>query len=314
MRVDVSIIICTRNRAAYLSGTLKSLAAIKTPFEWEAVLVDSSSNRDTAELIASADHCDGRLRYLYKPGLGLGAARDAAWRYARGEILCFTDDDCYLAPDYIDAVMNAFSERPRAGCIGGRILLYDPIDAETTIDDRTKPARIAPYSFVFPGMLQGANIAFRREALQASGGFDPALGAGTPYPCEDIDAVAAVIWSGYEAWFDPRPLIYHHHRRKPADLPVLHRNYDRGRGAFYAKWSGRRGSRVLFLRKWITSSKHNPYYKLPNFVSEMGGSLRYAREFQGLPGQFRVVFVGLAMLGVLGLVKLGRAYRGSSAG
>ena len=242
--------------------------------------------------------------------IGLGAARDSAWRHAKGDILCFTDDDCYLAPDYIDAVMTAFSERPHAGCIGGRILLYDPTDAPTAIDERTEPVCTPPYSFVFPGMLHGANMTFRRDALQVSGGFDPALGAGTPYSCgEDIDALASVVWSGYEAWFDPRLLIYHHHRRKPSDVPNYFASYDRGRGAFYAKWLGRREARSLFLRKWITSPKHNPFYTFQAFFNEIRGSLRYARQFQGVLAQFRIACVGLAMLGVLGMVRLRGAVR-----
>jgi hypothetical protein len=43
-------------------------------------------------------------------------------------------------------------------------------------------------------------LAVRRRArnagVQAAGGFDEALGAGTRFPCEDIDAVAAAVWSG----------------------------------------------------------------------------------------------------------------------
>ena len=312
MSIDVSIIICTRNRAASLGGTLKSLAAIDTRFQWEVLIVDNASTDDTSGVIASADSCGGRFHHLYESRIGSGAAK-SAWRHAKGDILCFTDDDCYLTPDYIDAVMTAFAERPHAGCIGGRILLHDPTDAAITIDERTEPVCTPPYSFVFPGMLQGANTGFRRDALQVSGGFDPAFGAGTGYPCEDIDAVASVVWSGYEAWFDPRPLIYHHHRRKPSDVPNLVRGYDRGRGAFYAKWLGRREARSLFLRKWIMSPKYNPYYTLGSLFNEIGSALRFARQSQGLLAQFRIACVGFAMLGILVMVRLRGAVRSRHA-
>jgi GT2 family glycosyltransferase len=297
--IDISIIVCTRNRARSLRGTLESLAAIRTSYQWEALLVDNASTDDTAAVIAAANTCGERLRRLYEPRVGSGAARDGAWRRAKGQIIAFTDDDCYLAPDFIDAMLAAFAERPRAGCIGGRILLFDPSDSAITIDERTEPVRTLPYSFVFPGMLQGANMAFRREALQASGGFDPTFGAGTPYPCEDIDALAAVLWKGYEAWFDPRPVIYHHHGRKAADLPSLVAGYSRGRGAFYAKYVTRQDTRLLFLRKWIALPKHNPYYTLRSFINEIGSSLRYARQFQGVTAQLRICCVAVLMLFVL---------------
>jgi GT2 family glycosyltransferase len=302
--LDISIIICTRNRAQSLSGTLESLAAIRTEYQWEALVVDNASTDRTAVVIAAADKCGGRLRYLYESRVGLGAARDGAWRQAKCQILCFTDDDCYLTPGFIDAMIAAFAERPRAGCIGGRILRFDSTDAPITIDERTQPLRTPPYSFVYPGMLQGANMAFRREALQASGGFDPTMGAGTPYPCEDIDALAAVLWSGYEAWFDPRPLIYHHHRRKAADLPNLIADYGRGRGAFYAKYVARRETRWLFMRKWIASPKHNLHYDFDSFRIEVGSALRYTRQFHGTAAQLRIRGVAAGMLIVLMWVRM----------
>jgi GT2 family glycosyltransferase len=295
-RVDISIIVCTRNRSDSLSGTLKSLAAMQTSCHWEALLVDNASTDATAAVIAAADNCGGRLRYLYEPRIGLGAARDGAWRIAKGRILCFTDDDCYLGPNFIDEMIAAFANRPVAGCIGGRISLFDPTDAAITIDERSEPVRTAPYSFVHPGMLHGANMAFRRDALEASGGFDPAMGSGTPYPCEDIDALVRVLWSGYEAWFDPQPLVYHHHGRKAADLPRLVDDYNRGRGAFYAKYVGRPDTRSLYLRNWILSPRHNPYYALRSFRVEIGSSLRYARQFQGLIAQFRIGAAAVVML------------------
>ena len=282
-----------------MSGTLNSLAALRTCHQWEALLVDNASTDDTTAVIAAADPCGERLRYLFEPRIGLGAARDGAWRQSKGRIVCFTDDDCYLAPDFIDAMLLAFSERPLAGCIGGRILLFDPTDSAITIDERTEPVLTLPYSFVFPGMLQGANMAFRREALEASGGFDPNMGNGTPYTGEDIDALAGVLWSGYEAWFDPRPVIYHHHGRKAGDLPNLVAGYDRGRGAFYAKYVARPDAQLLFLRKWIASPKYNPYYTLRSFRNEIRSSLRYARQFQGFAAQLRIYCAAILMLLVL---------------
>ena len=132
----VSIIICTRNRAKSLGGTIKSLTQIKSGYEWEAILVDNASTDNTTQVFKENWDCGGRFRYLRVDQVGLGAARDAAWRQARGRIISFTDDDCYLAPDYVDRVVEAFTAHPEVGCVGGRILLYDPQDARVTIDER----------------------------------------------------------------------------------------------------------------------------------------------------------------------------------
>jgi glycosyltransferase involved in cell wall biosynthesis len=254
---DLSIVICTRNRAGQLRGTLDSLLAMKTALNWEVILVDNASTDGTAEVIRGVGAVDPRIRYFREERIGLGAARDRGWREARAAILSFTDDDCYVAEDYADAVLAAFDERPDVGVLGGRILLFDPEDARVTIDEREHPAAIAPRSFVLAGAVKGANLSFRREALQAIDGFDPELGAGTPFPCEDIDAVAAVLWAGFSGRYDPRPLVHHHHRRRLPDVPRLRAGYDRGRGAYYAKFLLRPECRRTYALGWLGEVRNN---------------------------------------------------------
>jgi GT2 family glycosyltransferase len=256
-RPDLSIVICTRNRAGQLQGTLDSLLAMKTAYAWEAILVDNASSDGTAAVIRRYSESEPRIRYLREDRIGLGAARDRGWREAQAAVVSLTDDDCYVAEDYVDAVLAAFDGRPDVGVLGGRILLFDPADARVTIDERDYPVEMAPHAFVSAGAIKGANLSFRREALQKVGGFDPELGAGTPFPCEDIDAVAAVLWAGYKGRYDPRPLVLHHHRRREADVPRLRAGYDRGRGAYYAKFLLRPECRRAYVAGWLGEVRKN---------------------------------------------------------
>src|SRR5262245_764893 len=125
---DVSIVICTRNRAPQLRGMLDSLMAMRTERPWEAILVDNGSTDGTAEVIRHAAAKEPRIRYVREQRIGLGAARDRGWREAQSDLLSFTDDDCYVAEDYVDAVVAAFHGRPDVGVVGGRILLFDTRD------------------------------------------------------------------------------------------------------------------------------------------------------------------------------------------
>ena len=213
-------------------------------------MVDNASTDDTGAVLARAVDCNGRLRTIYVDRVGLGAARDVGWRETTGAIVAFTDDDCYLAPDYVDRLLEVFDERPDLACVGGRILLHDPTDHPVTIDERTTAVDVARLAFVRPGALAGANMALRRWALETIGGFDPTLGAGTPFPCEDIDVVAAVAWAGLRSAYDPRPVVRHHHGRKAADLPTLLESYDRCRGAYFTKYLLRSDSRSAYFRGW----------------------------------------------------------------
>jgi GT2 family glycosyltransferase len=276
---DLSIVICTRNRAGQLRGALEALMAMKTARSWEAILVDNASTDGTADMIRQASAIEPRIRYCREDRIGLGAARDRGWREARSDLISLTDDDCYVAADFVDAVVQAFEGRPDVGVLGGRILLFDPADARVTIDERDHPIEIAPHSFVIAGALKGANLSFRREALQAIGGFDPALGAGTPFPCEDIDAVAGVLWAGFKGRYDPRPLVLHHHRRRQPDVPRLRAGYDRGRGAYYAKFLLRPECRRAYAAGWLGEVRnHLNRAGLARLFRELRSAAAYLRS------------------------------------
>lgn len=249
--VEVSIVICTRNRANQLQAALDALAGIRTEHVWEAVILDNGSTDHTEAVIASYASKDPRFHPAREEQPGLGAARDTAWRKASGKIVSFTDDDCYVAEDYVDRIVEAFGERPQAGYLGGRILLHDPSDAPVTIMTNTDPFDMPSRSFIAPGVLHGANLSFRREALEAIGGVSRDMGAGTPFPCEDVDAVASASWSGFDGGYDPRPTVSHHHGRKLADVAGLRAGYDAGRAAFYAKFIARPESRGAYFGGFI---------------------------------------------------------------
>ena len=275
---ELSLVIWSLNRAPSIEPMLAALKAVRSERAWELLLIDNASTDATRRILdaAAGDYPDARVETV--TAIGLGAARDAAWRMAKGGIVLFTDDDCYVAPDIVDATLEAFAKHPETGLIGGRILLHDPDDYPVTIDERTEAEKIAPYSFAPPGTLQGANFAFRRSALEAIGGIDTMLGAGTPFPCEDIDAVAACLWAGIPGRFDPTMVVRHHHGRKAADFPLLMEGYDRGRGAYFAKYALRSDSRSAYLSGWAKERFSKPHRgDLKTLRRELQSAFRYLR-------------------------------------
>jgi len=119
-------------------------------------------------------------------------------------------------------------------------------------------------------------MAFRRSVLELIGGFDERLGAGTRFPCEDIDAVASALWAGIPGVYDPRPVVYHHHgRRAKFEIEKLMRSYDEGRGAYYAKYVLQKASRSKYVTAWIASIVKECIYELRNgHLPTMGQSFR----------------------------------------
>ena len=250
----VSLVVCTRNRAEKLEAFFAALGRMHSHAPWELVMVDNGSLDDTQVRLQSLSRSmDVRITIVGEPRRGLGRARNTGVAAARGALLAFTDDDCYPAVDYIDRVVEAFASPERA-YVGGRILLYDADDHPITIRVDDSPIPIPAYSVVPTGLVQGANMAFRREVLERIGGFDNALGPGTPFCNDDVDAVARASAAGFAGSYVPEPVVHHHHgRRDPAAIAALWRSYDHGRGAYYAKCMFELPTRWKVARYWWQS-------------------------------------------------------------
>src|ERR1700755_751781 len=122
----VSIIISTRNRGRQLPGCLGAIARLRATFPWELIIVDNGSSDNTADVIREFARESGlNVRSVMQPQVGLSNARNAGLKESKGNIIAFTDDDCYAQEDYLERIVAAF-EDAAVGFITGRIMLYDP--------------------------------------------------------------------------------------------------------------------------------------------------------------------------------------------
>jgi glycosyltransferase involved in cell wall biosynthesis len=250
--MDISLVISTRNRAPQLEQALDSYARLQYDGAWELVIVDNGSADGTAQVLDGfGRRFGGNVRLLHHERPGLGGARNIGWRAAGGDIVAFTDDDCYPREDYLARIRSSFSD-PRIGFAGGRVLLYDQLDYPITIQLSDRRVEFPPKSYIAPGDIHGANFGFRREALQAIGGFDERLGAGAKYQsAEDTDAVARVSAIGWWGVYDPAPTVLHHHRRRePGELRRLKKAHGIGAGAYFIKCLANPDLRGTYLRRW----------------------------------------------------------------
>ncbi|MGY1489823.1 glycosyltransferase [Methylobacillus pratensis] len=263
----ISVVICTRNRAAFLQPFFSALDKISTTISWELIVVNNASTDNTAELLAEyANRASVPVRVVYESLPGLGRARNAGWRQAQGEIVAFTDDDCYPEPNFIDKVLAEFADN-NIGFVGGRVELFDPQDLPITIKVDKTPQFYPAYSFIGPGGLHGANFSFRKDILIAMDGFDPCMGSGTPFPSEDCDAVYRALQVGKAGKYSPDIVVYHHHRRRTeADRIKIESSYLAGRGAFYTKILVSYPRKAKTFIQWMKSAKCFGWHFLPKEV------------------------------------------------
>jgi glycosyltransferase involved in cell wall biosynthesis len=234
--MDISLIICTRNRSAQLGACLEYVRKITFARPWELILVDNGSVDETDTTIHEfIESVPFPAVYVFESQPGLGNARNAGLKVARGEILAFTDDDCYPAEDFLTRTWAAFSE-PLLGYLTGRIMLHDPEDYPATINESISPRSFPGGSLLRTGDIQGANMAFRRRVLVDIGGFDPLFGSGSLLvAAEDLDAAGRASAIGWSGQYCPDVIVRHHHGRKRSDVAPLMRSYAIGLGAYHMK-------------------------------------------------------------------------------
>lgn len=244
--VDVSVIVCTRNRSDALARLLERLEQLVVPagVRWELIIVDNESTDGTAALLASLPR---RLpmRVVNEHTPGLSRARNTGLAAATGDLLLFTDDDCLPDPQWLAAIRDEFARAPSLGVLGGRVELFDERDQPTTT--RTSRERDEITSAFKVDSIIGCNMAFRRSALAAAGPFDVALGGGTGAGAgEDVDFVYRALRAGLRIEYSPDALVYHNHgRRTAAQVRAIKRAYTVARGALFCKYLLQRDRGIL---------------------------------------------------------------------
>lgn len=276
---SVSIIICTRNRATKLPACLSAIATIRTSQVWELVVVDNGSTDGTRSVLNDfAARVHFPVKIVFEPLPGLGRARNTGWRAAKGTLLGFTDDDCYVATDYVDRVAKFF-ETEEVGFGAGKVTLFDPTDVPITIQLAADRIVIPPRSFIEPGFLLGANMVFRRRVLEQIGGFDETFGAGATFCPEDIDAEARASFAGWMGVYDPYLKVAHHHGRKTEEAAAAMRHmYSFGTGAYKAKFCLAPATRAIYLRNWYWDFRRclTGHFAIRRLAWELKGAICYA--------------------------------------
>ncbi len=239
----IAVVVCTRNRPALLARALFSLSAVDH-HDLEIVVVDNDPSDAATKRVVDAAMARSThpVQYVAEPRAGLSWARNAGIAATDRDLVAFTDDDVVVDPNWAAEIVRVFDTCPSAGCVTGQILPFEfSSDAsrwreayagatkfgfERRVFDRTTGDSSKLYPFNTGECGSGMNMAFRRAALDAIGGFDLALGAGTPSRGgEDLAAFFGTLQAGLQLVYEPSALVSHAHRHTYSDLELQMRGW-----------------------------------------------------------------------------------------
>jgi glycosyltransferase involved in cell wall biosynthesis len=183
--MDVTVAICTWNRARLLDATLAQMCKLRIPsgIAWELLVIDNNCTDDTPAVV---ERYSGRLPVtrIVEPKQGIASARNCALRHAAGDLLLCTDDDVLVAEDWFEQYLAAAERWPEAGYFGGPIAPWYEHEPPSWFRDNHKHLA-ATYALLDYGPIEhvlhadnppfGANMAMRRAAFSTRW-FDSRLG------------------------------------------------------------------------------------------------------------------------------------------
>jgi glycosyltransferase involved in cell wall biosynthesis len=105
----VSVVMPTRNRSVRVLTAIDSVRAQRYG-RWELLVVDDGSGDDTRDTLARVSAQDDRVRPLRIEHSGPAVARNVALDHARGEVVAYLDDDNRFHPEWLRAVVWAFTD------------------------------------------------------------------------------------------------------------------------------------------------------------------------------------------------------------
>jgi GT2 family glycosyltransferase len=257
-----TVVVCTRGRPASLARCLDSLARLDPAPA--GVLVVDNDPRDPAvrELTATRPG----VTYVAEPRPGLDIARNTGWRNAHTPLVAYTDDDVVVHHRWLGALVGGFGSAQVVAVTG----LVLPVSLDTraqqvferhwSFNKGFSPRDFGPDFYAETRARgapawevgAGASMAFRRDFLLRTGGFDERLDAGAAGCSGDSEMWYRVLAEGLTCRYVPSAVCFHEHRRQMPALRRQLRAYLRGHVAALLVQYERYGERGNLRRVVVT--------------------------------------------------------------
>jgi len=260
--------------------------------DWEVLVVDNASNDGTGEraleLVGRLPGCRGRV--IREETLGLSFARRRAAVEAKGEIICFLDDDNIPDENFVANAINAFRNYPQAGSLGGKVIPQwetEPTPLALAVADYALAiCNRGEEAFRYEGLTTGpvgAGLCIRSHLLRQLYAEKTFAGAvvgrtGHNFACSEDTAITVRLKQlGWECWYIPALQLQHQlpaSRMSKKYLLRLYEGVGQGHAAVRRLYDSKANNPLLAagiaakdLGRWLSKG-----------CSRLGGSLLSGRD------------------------------------
>ncbi len=223
---NISVVVCSHNGARTMRDCCEGLIELDYPL-YEVIVVDDGSTDATADIASEYG-----FRVIRTRNMGLSSARNTGLEAAAGEIVAYTDDDARPDPHWLRYLAATFLSTDYVG-VGGPNLSPSRSNA-TALCVANSPG--GPNHVLLNDReaehIPGCNMAFRKSALLAVGGFDPRFRTAG----DDVDICWSLQERGWRIGFSPAALVWHHRRGSVRAYWRQQTGYGRAEALLEKKW------------------------------------------------------------------------------
>jgi len=222
----ISVVVCSYNGAKTIRECFEGLLRVDYP-NYEVIVVNDGSSDRTAAITQEYG-----FRLISGANRGLSSARNTGLEAAMGDIVAYIDDDAYPDPHWLTYLADSFRSTSHVGVGGPNIApCGDGPIAECVANAPGGPVHVL-LSDREAEHIPGCNMAFRKTALEAIGGFDPQFRTAG----DDVDVCWRLQEKGGTLGFHPAAVVWHHRRNSIGAYWKQQRGYGRAEALLERKW------------------------------------------------------------------------------
>lgn len=212
----VSVICSFLNEERFLAEAIDSVL-VQEFQQFELILIDDGSvDGSTAIARDFAARFSPKIRYLEHPGhrnRGTSASRNLGLRYARGELIVFTDGDDVWRPSRLSEQVGILDDHPDVGMVCGTANYWRSwnggkdklVPTGHLVDAATFPPETTLSLYPLGGSPAPCDPMIRRSVIEKVGGWEERFGG----LYDDIAFHAKIylecgVWLSSKVWYDYR--------------------------------------------------------------------------------------------------------------
>lgn len=223
---SISVVVCSYNGSRTIRGCLEGLRKLEYP-NYEVIVVNDGSRDNTGEIAKEYG-----FRVITTENRGLSSARNTGMREAKGEIIAYIDDDAWPDPHWLTYLAATFLRTSHVGVGGPNI---PPLD-DGPISHCVANAPGGPIHVLLTDQeaehIPGCNMAFRKDALEAVGGFDHTFRIAG----DDVDLCWRLQQRGWTLGFNAAAMVWHRRRDSVRAYLRQQKNYGKAEAFLEKKW------------------------------------------------------------------------------